>query len=305
MASWQSFALNLGLRYRVKRLIAETTDVAAIRAGAGAADEKALKVRDGWAVRALNAGGVTFEVAEAHGALREPPRVLLYLHGGGYFFCSPQTHRRLSIRLAEALEATSYSLDYRLAPEHRFPAAADDALAAYRYLQQQFPAARVVIAGDSAGGGLALSLALAIRDHGLPSPLALVLFSPWTDLAGTGGSLEANTHSDSMFTGASIRRVAHLYLGAADPCDPRASPLYGDLAGLPPMAIFASRSEVLLDDARRLHAKAQAAGVHADLTLEAGLPHVWPLFGALPEARATVKQAAAFVARLPAPVHPC
>lgn len=225
-----------------------------------------------------------------------PVRTLLYLHGGGYCFCSPKSHRTVVFGLATASGTRTFSLDYRLAPEHPFPAALDDALAAYRrLLADGVPPDSLVVAGDSAGGGLALALLVALRDAGDPLPAAGLLFSPWTDLAATGGTLTSNDGADPMFCGASIACVAQLYLGGTNPTNPYVSPLYAEFAGLPPLLIQASSTEVLLDDARRVAHRASVAGVKVQLEVWPKVPHAWQIFWPfLPEARRALKHAAAF-----------
>ena len=224
--------------------------------------------------------------------------VLLYLHGGGYIACSPETHRPLVSSLVRRIRGQAFVPRYRLAPEHPFPAALEDAKAAYRYLLEveRIAPSRLVIAGDSAGGGLALALALAIRDAGGPLPAALVAFSPWTDLAATGRSLDENTDSCAMFAGDTILRAARFYVGTADPTLPLLSPLYGDFRGLPPILVHASEHEVLRDDAIRLAAAARSAGVAVELQLWPHVPHVWQFFAAvLPEARASLDATTRFI----------
>jgi epsilon-lactone hydrolase len=191
----------------------------------------------------------------------------------------------------------AFSLEYRRAPEHPFPAAVHDAEAAYRaLLDLGIPAAHLVLVGDSAGGGLALAAVLAARDHGVPMPAGLWLMSPLTDQAATGASLQENNRRDAMFYGDSIRRLASLYLQGAPATDPLASPLYGDLTGLPPLCIHASDSEILRDDAVRLAKRAQAVGVRVDLRVWHAVPHVWQfLLGFVPEARESVEAGAAFL----------
>jgi acetyl esterase/lipase len=216
--------------------------------------------------------------------------MLLYLHGGGYFACSPQTHR--SITGAYAIRGLSvFAPDYRLAPEHAFPAALDDALAVYR----EFAGQDFVLGGDSAGGGLAVATLLAAKSAGLPMPAGAILFSPWTDLAGTGASVLANHRRESMLFGPRMKDAAEIYLQGADPKNPLASPLYGDLAGLPPLLIQVGEPEILLDDSTRLAERACAAGVAAEITIWNNLPHVWQVSQVfLPEARQALDQAAAF-----------
>ncbi len=222
---------------------------------------------------------------------------ILYLHGGGYFFGSAKSYRAITFALAKHAAADVFSLDYRLAPEHVFPAAVDDALAAYEWLLAQGrDPGKMVIGGDSAGGGLTLALLLSIKARGLPMPAGALLLSPWTDLATTGASLDKNEKSDAMFKKVYITEGAKRYLGAADPKAPLASPLYGDLAGLPPVLTFVSDSEVLLDDALRLHERLIAAGVQSELVVGNGLIHVWPIFpGLFPEAMKSIKQAVVFI----------
>lgn len=226
-------------------------------------------------------------------------RTMLYCHGGGYYFCSPASHRALVFALAARSGARTFSLDYRLAPEHPFPAALEDSLAAYRrLLADGTPPDSIVVAGDSAGGGLALATLVALRDAGDPLPAACVLFSPWTDLAATGGTLESNDGLDPMFCGASIGRAAKLYIGDADPVDPRLSPLYANFSRLPPLLIQASSTEVLLDDSLRVAERARAAGVAVELEVWPKMPHVWQLWTPfVPEARRAIESAARFIDR--------
>jgi epsilon-lactone hydrolase len=229
------------------------------------------------------------------GAARE--RVVLYFHGGGYFFCSPRTHRPVTVGLAKKLGAATLALQYRLAPENPFPAALDDAVAAYRWLLAQGILPRnVAFAGDSAGGGLALAALVSLRDQGVPLPSACVCFSPWTDLAATGASLDQNDAHCAMFSAAGIRRARLLYVGSADPYHPHVSPLYADLSGLPPLLVHVSDSEVLLDDSTRLVERARAAGVKTQLKVWSRLPHVWQLFCRLiPEGGTSLEEAAEFL----------
>jgi len=189
--------------------------------------------------------------------------------------------------------------DYRLAPEHPFPAGLEDALACYRWLRSQgTPAGQIVLAGDSAGGGLLLSLLLTLRDAGEALPAAAVCMSPWTDLAGTGASVVSNTLSDVWFFGESLPIAARLYLGQTAPTHPIASPLYADLHGLPPLLIHASDNEVVRDDSVRFAWKAKEAGVPVDLKVWPGLPHVWQAFiPFIPEARESLNEMVAFLQR--------
>lgn len=260
------------------------------------------KVPAGWRLRELYGAGEPLrgEWLEPPGgnlAITENAPTILYLHGGGYYFCSPRSHRSLVFALAARTRAATWSLDYRLAPEHRFPAALEDAMAAYRQLigAGTLPQS-IVIAGDSAGGGLALATLVALRDAGDPLPAGAVLFSPWTDLAASGESIRSNDGADPMFSGQAIGRAAQVYLGDTPATHPYASPVYADLNGLPPLFIQAGSTEVLLDDSRRVAARARAAGVRVDLQVWPKMPHVWQIFAPfIPEAGRALDDAAAFV----------
>ncbi|WKX19627.1 MULTISPECIES: alpha/beta hydrolase [unclassified Streptomyces] len=225
------------------------------------------------------------------------PGRLLYLHGGGYVVGSPDTHAGLAGELARRAGLRAVSVDYRLAPEHPFPAAVDDGLAAYRELLSTGTDPRdLVLAGDSAGGGLGIATLLAAREAGLPQPAAVALFSPWADLTLAGGSIRSKEGADPIFTGADVRAYADLYVGAGDRAAPLASPVFADLAGLPPLLVQAGANEVLLDDAVRLAARAGADDVEVTLEVGPGLPHVYQLhYGRLEEADAALDRAARFL----------
>ena len=245
----------------------------------------------------VDAGGVPAEWVEMPGSV--PGRSILYLHGGAYVVGSPDTHRSLVARIAAATNARCLAINYRLAPEHPFPAAVDDAVAAYRWLlaQGQEPS-RVVVAGDSAGGGLTLATLLALRDTGLPLPGAGVCLSPWTDLEGTGASATDPRVGDPMIDAEGLRGSGRLYLGGADPKHPLAAPLHADYRGLPPLLIQVGTREILLDDSTRVAEKAKAAGVDVTLERGEGLIHVWQFFGTdVPESVAAIARIGEFVAK--------
>jgi monoterpene epsilon-lactone hydrolase len=288
MPSWQSYVVHPILRFFVKRKLAKAFTPHEARAAFGSHPPQAVP---GVAFSAGREGEVHGEWARANG---DTVGVMLYLHGGGYFACSPKTHRPITGGFA--LHGFKvFAPDYRLAPENPFPAAIEDALAAYRALLAVHEPVELVVAGDSAGGGLALALMLAAREAGLALPAGLVLFSPWTDLAGTGPSIQTNAARESMLIGSRIQEVAALYLDGAHPQTPLASPLYGDLAGLPPVLLQASDREILLDDSTRLAQKILAAGGRAELSVWPNLPHVWQISQSfLPEARQALAQAAKF-----------
>lgn len=227
--------------------------------------------------------------------------VLLFLHGGAYVVGSPRTHRALAARLAAAAGLTALLPHYRRAPEHPFPTAVEDALAAYRtLLARGYPPGRIVLAGDSAGGGLALALLAILAAEGLPAPAGLVAFSPQTDLTLSGPSWQENAARDAILPAERGAEIRDMYLQGADPTDPRASPLFADWpVPPPPVLLFAAETEILRDDAVRMAARLRAAGGQAALRLAGDLPHVWPMQHRwLPEARATLAEAGAWVARV-------
>jgi len=225
---------------------------------------------------------------------------ILYMHGGGYVSCSPATHRPITGTLARLTGRRVFSLEYRLAPENKFPAAAEDVVAAYRWLteKQSIPANRIAVGGDSAGGGLTLALLLEAREHGLPLPACAVCFSPWTDLTGGGASIKTNDGRCVMFTPENIDQFATAYLGDASPLEPLASPVYSDLQGLPPLLFHVSSTELLLDDARRVHIAVQEAGGSSRMVITDDVCHGWQMLaGVVPEARKSLQDAAAFIDR--------
>jgi len=221
---------------------------------------------------------------------------LLYLHGGGYIVGSPDTHAGLTGELALHTGIPAVSLDYRLAPEHPFPAAVDDGLAAYRDLLERLPAQRIVIAGDSAGGGLAVATLLAARRAGLPMPAAAAVLSPFTDLTLSGASLTTKAGVDPIFTRDSLVPFVDLYLAGQDPTDDLASPFQADLSGLPPLLVQVGSSEVLLDDAVRLAARAGSDEVDVTLEIVARGTHVLQnRFGDTGVADAALRRAGRFL----------
>jgi monoterpene epsilon-lactone hydrolase len=301
MLSWQAMLLNGFFRFTMKRHGKKPINLERLRAMGKNPPRSALAIPPGYSVEGLRSEqGLEFDVADlSRAAAHRPSVIVLYLHGGGYLFGSPKTHRQVLIAMAKAFRAPAYGLDYRLAPEHPFPAAVEDAAKAYQWLLKRHPEADIVLAGDSAGAGLAIATAVGVRDAGLKLPKAIVAFSPYSDLAVTGASVEANAKSCAMFTPRGIREAAAMYLAGADARDPRASPLYADLAGLPPMLLFVSRHEILRDDTLRLAERATAAGVKVQLIVRDRLPHVWPVFVTLlPEARDAFATVSAFAAEI-------
>jgi acetyl esterase/lipase len=225
------------------------------------------------------------------------PGVLLYVHGGGYVSCSAATHRPIAAALARRVGCRVFSADYRTAPEARFPAAFEDVASVYQWLLTEgAPGAQVALAGESAGGGLVLALALHARESGWPAPACVAALSPWTDLAGTGTSLRTNDGRCAMFHPENIPAFASAYLDRAPADDPRASPLYAEWRGLPPVLLQVGSTELLLDDARRVHERIVTAGGASRLTVYDDMVHGWQLLAPLvPEARAAVREVADFV----------
>jgi acetyl esterase/lipase len=236
---------------------------------------------------------VTVEPVTAHGVRAEwtsTPQddrdaALLYVHGGGYVIGSLDSHRHLVSEAGRAAKAWALALDYRLAPEHPFPAAVEDALSGYRYLLSRgIRPGRIAIAGDSAGGGLVVAVMVAIRDAGLVRPACGWCISPWIDMEAIGESMSSKAEADPMVQKAGLLDMARLYLGDADPRSPLAAPIYADLRGLAPLLIQVGAAETLLDDAIRLAKVAGAADVRVDLQVWPEMVHVWHIFH--PELRA-------------------
>ena len=246
----------------------------------------------------VDAGGVPAEWVRASDG--DVLGTMLYLHGGGYIFGSRKTHRNLVARLCKAANVRALSIDYRLAPEHPFPAAIEDAVSSYHWLVKQgVEPSQIIIAGDSAGGGLTLATLLSLRDAGAPLPAAAVCLSPCTDHAQTGESIRTKADVDPLISSELITVCTQHYLrSSVDVRNPLASPLYATLTGLPPMLIMVGSAEVLLDDSVRLADKARAQGVDADLVVADDMTHTWPFFaGAFPEAQEGVELIASYIRR--------
>jgi acetyl esterase/lipase len=243
----------------------------------------------------VDAGGVRAEWMEMPHINRE--RVYLQLHGGGHNSGSPRTHRKLAASLSRAAHARVLTPEFRLAPEHPYPAAVKDALKVYGWLlDQRVSEANIVVGGDSSGGGLALSMLLALREAGATMPRAAVLLSPWTDLTTSSPSHDRHRKLDPTVTREALRVAAQWYAGERDPADPKLSPLFADLTGLPPLLVHVGGDEVLLDDGRLLAERARAAGVSAQYRVFDGMWHVHHFWAPeVPEALAAMNDIAAFI----------
>ena len=243
----------------------------------------------------VDAGGVRAEWITAPGAAAD--RAILYLHGGGYVLGSINSHRDMCERLSRAAQARVLALDYRLAPEHPFPAAVDDARAAYLWLLKQgIKPKRIAVAGDSAGGGLTFATLLALKKHGDPMPACATPLSPWVDLEGTGESMVSKDSVDPMVHKPMIQQMGTTYVQNGDLHNPLAAPLYGDLAGLPPLLIQVGERETLIDDAKRMADKAKKAGVSCTLEVWPGQIHVWQIFASkLDEGEQAIQRLGGFI----------
>jgi len=283
------------LRKRLSRLPAQTSLTLAELRDQYDLAEFAFPVGDAVKVEAVATGAVRGEWLAPKGV---GGAVLLYLHGGGYVIGSPRSHRHLAVGIASAAGVRAFSLAYRLAPEHPYPAALDDAVAAYRWLLQsaRVPPQRIVIAGDSAGGGLTLATLVALREAGDPLPAAAVCLSPWVDLTCNLPSCDPRRGPDAVIDHQVIRAMARAYMGRRSLRNPRASPLFADLRGLPPLLVQAGGDEALLDDARAIAIAASKAGLHTTLETWPRMIHVWhwyaPLLG---EGRAAIDRIGEFM----------
>jgi epsilon-lactone hydrolase len=258
-------------------------------------EKVAFKVADDIGVEAVTVAGRAAEWITAPGS--QTGRAILYLHGGGYVMGSLTTHRSLVGEISRAAQAAALLVDYRLAPEAPFPAAVEDGVAAYRWLLDNgFAAKNLAIAGDSAGGGLAVATLISARDQGLPMPKAAVPISPWSDMTCSNESYKTRAEADPLVGSGSIGDMANLYLQGKDPKHPYASPNFASLKSLPPLLIHVGRDEVLLDDSIKLDQKAKADGVNSTLEIWEDMIHVWHAFHPmLPEGKHAIERVGAFL----------
>jgi len=258
-------------------------------------EKVAFKVADDIGVEAVTVAGRAAEWITAPGS--QTGRAILYLHGGGYVMGSLTTHRSLVGEISRAAQAAALLVDYRLAPEAPFPAAVEDGVAFYRWLLDQgFTPKNLAIAGDSAGGGLAVATLISARDQGLPMPKAAVPISPWSDMTCSNESYKTRAEADPLVGSGSIGDMANLYLQGKDPKHPYASPNFASLKSLPPLLIHVGRDEVLLDDSIKLDQKAKADGVNSTLEIWEDMIHVWHAFHPmLPEGKQAIESVGAFL----------
>lgn len=291
---WLRVLVNLALRIAMKWRHGLKIDIAVLRRRLARMNRYAARKSLG--VRRESAACTEFAAEWLTPDDCTPGRVLLYLHGGAFVARSPDLYAAMVAPWCRALNARALMVDYRLAPEHPYPAAIDDCQAAYRWLLDQGMAPQdIVIAGDSAGGNLALATLLRLKRERTPLPVCAVLLSPFLDLTLSGDSILANARRDPLFTlafGVGIRRF---YAKPVELLNPEVSPLFGDFAGLPPMLLQVGSSEVLLDDATRAAAQARADGIDVELEIWESLPHIFQTITDLPQAGAAAQNILAFI----------
>ena len=293
MTSWQARLSSYVIRHTIKPQLAAARDVAGIRAVLNRGG--LYKVPAGVRFTPASVNGVSGEWVDSFGGSTQ--QLMLFLHGGGYVACTLKTHRPYACFFA-GRGFRVFMADYRLAPEHPFPAGLDDAVAAYRGLQAANPESSIVIAGDSAGGGLALATMLRLKAEGDPQPCAAALFSPLTDLTGAGESRLSNNERCAMFYGNGLDMVPGYYMPGGDLRNPLVSPVYADYLGFPPLLIHVGEDETLRDDSVRLAARVQETGGVVDLKLWPAVTHDWQLlYRMVPEGRESLTAAVEFLKR--------
>lgn len=293
--SVQLFVIDKLIRLQMKARFARRPDALILRKMMDAMAKQGRRPPSHVRVEQTTLGGVGVEKLAA--AESDPSRAVLYIHGGAFVAGSPATHRALTWRLSEGARAVVYAVDYRLAPEHPYPAGLDDVVAVYRaMLDQGINPKRIVVAGDSAGGNLTLAMALKVKSLGLPQPAALVCMSPATSIGRSLPSHESNQHSDSMFDRRLFANVSSHYCPGADLSDPFLCPLGADVSGLAPTLIHCAQLEMLRDDSVLMAERLDAAGVAVTLEVSPGVFHAWHLMvELLPEAKRAVRDVIAFM----------
>jgi monoterpene epsilon-lactone hydrolase len=300
MPSWQSSFFDRYSRMAKPRAVEAATDISELRRQYTYLSDRFGAVPRDAVFEPVNLGPVKGEWVKTKTS--SPSRLLLYFHGGGYIAGSPETHRALIAKLANVSEATAFALQYRLAPECLFPAAVRDGLDAYRQLLARgLPASSIVLAGNGSGGGLALSVVLAIRNAGLPMPGGCIGMSPWADLTLSGWSVMQNARSDTALSWDLLFVSARHYLKKASPADPYASPVFASFKDFPPLMIHAGSLEMLRDDASRIGDRAAEAGVPVSVEIYDGMQHVFQANSHVPEARVSLQRLGQFVRQRTAP----
>ncbi|WHY79774.1 alpha/beta hydrolase [Neobacillus sp. WH10] len=300
MPSFRSYFIEKAIKVSVKRTVKKGLREKGIeekRQMLDTAARKLEKLPKNCKVMPLEIEGLYAEwISSGSGSTLED-RVILYLHGGGYALCSANTHRPLAARIGKASGVKVLFPEYRLAPEHPFPAAIEDAVNVYRWLLRQgYAPSNIIFAGDSAGGGLSLATALVLRDQNEPLPAGIVCLSPWVDLTSSGESYRKNNGVDPYLHPKAVREAARIYAGHEPLDHPLISPIFADLTGLPPLFIQAGNHEILQSDAEILAEQARNAGVAVTIKVWNGMWHVWQISGdVLPEARKAIKEIGQFV----------
>lgn len=297
MPSIQSYFFAKGIKWSVKRAFRKGVmdrEMNEKRQMLDSVARRIGKLPDGCKVESLQIEGLYAEWLNAGSTM--DGKVILYLHGGGYAFCSANTHRPLAARIGKAAGAKVLFPEYRLAPEHPFPAAIEDAINVYRWLLRQgYKPENIIFAGDSAGGGLSVAATLVLRDQNEPLPAAIVCLSPWVDLTSSGESYRRNKEKDPYLNLGGVRKAASMYAGVESLDHPLISPVFADFTGFPPLFIQAGNHEILQSDAEKLCAQARAAGVEVSYKIWDGMWHVWQISGnALPEAKRAINEIGEF-----------
>lgn len=298
--SFQAKVVNAGLRFIVKPVVSRTRLTEAImyvaKGGFDIASALSLPVPSIVDPERVDVDGVRGEWIDISSHINHG-RVMLYLHGGGYFFGSAHSHRPLIWRFSALSSLKVLAIDYRQLPDFPYPAPLEDAVTAYQWLLKQgYKAENIVIGGDSAGGNLTLVTLQKIKEQNLPMPSCAVLLSPWADLSCSGQSIELNRRHDPMIPSNLLKFLSKHYVGENDPKDPCLSPVHGDYRGFPPLLVYVGTTEVLLDDARRVVAKAKEAGVYVEYKEWEKMPHVFPILATyLPEGKKAVKMMSTFI----------
>lgn len=292
--SFQLSVLNLLIRWQVKRRFRKNPDVQLLRPIMDQMEPRMMKVPGDIRIEEPDLGGIPAERLSAPGTREDA--AFLYIHGGGFVAGSPRTHRPLTWRLTKEIGVPVYAIDYRLAPEHPYPAGLDDCVAAYKaLLERGISAKSILVGGDSAGGNLTLALTLRLKAEGLALPGGLICLSPATDMTGSGDSRHSNAEADSMFVPEMMDSLKPVYFDGTDERDPLVSPLYGDLSGFPPTLFQVGEREMLRDDSTRMAAALKSAGVETVLEVWPKVWHVWQLNAdMLPEAREAIAHIARF-----------